>query len=121
MSDSIGVDSNTRSDRHSRAIPAFARRNLNHINIEVAYANPDQQIIIPLEVSLGTTAIQAVKISLIQEKFPGIDLEKTPLGIFSKKITPSCVLRDGDRVEIYRALLADPKARRRKSALNDRS
>ncbi len=86
------------------------------ILVEVAYAKPDKQVILPLQVKPGTQLIEAVKLSGILEQFPEIDLEKSKLGIFSKVSKPDTVLREKDRVEIYRPLIADPKESRRKRA-----
>jgi putative ubiquitin-RnfH superfamily antitoxin RatB of RatAB toxin-antitoxin module len=86
------------------------------ILVEVAYAKPDKQVILPLQVKPGTQLIEAVKLSGILEQFPEIDLEKSKLGIFSKVCKPDTVLREKDRVEIYRPLIADPKESRRKRA-----
>jgi len=84
--------------------------------IEVAYALPEEQIIITLDVDRGTTVEQAVKLSGILEKFTDINLTENKLGIFGKTIKANQVLRDKDRVEIYRLLIADPKESRRKRA-----
>jgi uncharacterized protein len=86
------------------------------IRIEVVYALPYQQAIQPLQLPLGATAEQAIKQSGILDKFPGIDLEKNKIGIFGKSSKLDAVLRDKDRVEIYRPLLADPKEIRRRRA-----
>ena len=86
------------------------------ILIEVAYALPDQQLLISLDVDLGTTAEQAVKLSGLLEKFPDIDITKNKLGIFGKATKVDEILRDKDRVEIYRPLIADPKESRRRRA-----
>jgi putative ubiquitin-RnfH superfamily antitoxin RatB of RatAB toxin-antitoxin module len=86
------------------------------IQVEVAYARPDEQIIIPVEVLEGTTLAQAVALSRIQERFPEIDMSTAKVGIFSKLSKPSAILRAGDRVEIYRPLIADPKAVRKQRA-----
>jgi hypothetical protein len=86
------------------------------IQVEVAYARPDEQIIIPVEVPEGTTLAQAILLSRIQERFPEIDLTTAKVGIFSKLSKPSAILRAGDRVEIYRPLIADPKAVRKQRA-----
>jgi len=90
--------------------------NSEKIFIEVAFALPEEQILIPLDVEQGTTAEQAVKLSGVLEKFSNIDLSKNKLGIFGKAIKADQVLRDKDRVEIYRPLIADPKESRRKRA-----
>jgi putative ubiquitin-RnfH superfamily antitoxin RatB of RatAB toxin-antitoxin module len=64
----------------------------------------------------GSTAEQAVRLSGILDKYPDIDLAKNKLGIFGKLSKADAVLRDRDRVEIYRPLIADPKEVRRKRA-----
>ena len=84
--------------------------------IEVTYALPDEQVLISLDVTQGTTAEQAVKLSGVLDKFPDIDLTKNKLGVFGKVVKVDEVLRDKDRVEIYRPLIADPKESRRKRA-----
>lgn len=86
------------------------------IHVEVAYALPDKQALLPLEVAVGTTAIEAARQSGIIEKFDGIDLDNAKLGIFGKVVAPGQVLTEGDRVEIYRPLIADPKEVRKARA-----
>ena len=86
------------------------------INIEVAYALDSKQALLELQVAEGTTALQAAQQSGITDKFDGIDLENSKLGIFSKVVAPTQVLREGDRVEIYRPLIADPKEVRKARA-----
>lgn len=86
------------------------------IQIEVAYATPQRQQIIPLRVSLGTTVADAIDKSNIKHYFPEIDLEQQKVGIWSKAVKLDHELREGDRIEIYRALIADPKAVRRRRA-----
>ena len=86
------------------------------IHVEVSYALADKQAILGLEVPEGTTALEAAQRSGITEKFEGIDLENAKLGIFAKVISPKQVLREGDRVEIYRPLIADPKEVRKARA-----
>ena len=86
------------------------------ISIEVAYARPDTQVIIPLQVIPGTTVLEAIKLSGIVQKFPEIDLQQNKLGIFSKITKAETVLQEKDRVEIHRTLIADPKESRRARA-----
>ncbi len=86
------------------------------INVEVAYALDNKQALLELQVAQGTTALQAAQQSGITDKFEGIDLENSKLGIFSKVVAPTQVLREGDRVEIYRPLIADPKEVRKARA-----
>jgi len=88
----------------------------NKIPVEVAYALPDKQEIVMLEVLPGTTAREAATLSGIERYFPGLDTATNKLGIFGKAIKDSYVLRAGDRVELYRPLIADPKDSRKKRA-----
>jgi uncharacterized protein len=88
----------------------------SEILVEVAYALPKQQVIIPVKISGGATAEQAVQASGILQKFPEIDLAQNKLGIFGKLTKNDTVLRERDRVEIYRPLIADPKEVRRQRA-----
>ena len=86
------------------------------IRVEVAYARPEVQVIVPLEVAPGTTVEGAVAASRIVERFPEIDLKSNKVGIFGRATKLAAELRDGDRVEIYRPLIADPKAVRKQRA-----
>ncbi len=88
------------------------------ITVEVAYALPHEQKIISLQVEEDCTAHEAVVRSGIVELFPEIDLAHAPMGIFGKAIRDprSQLLKDGQRIEIYRPLIADPKESRRKRA-----
>lgn len=88
-----------------------------NILVEVAYALPDKQKIIPLEVVEGTTAQEAVVISNIAAHFDGLDVHAPlSLGVFGKAVASGYVLRAGDRVEIYRPLKIDPKEVRKRRA-----
>jgi putative ubiquitin-RnfH superfamily antitoxin RatB of RatAB toxin-antitoxin module len=84
--------------------------------VEVAYAKPEAQVIIPIEVEQGTTVQQAIELSGILEQFPEIDLKQNKFGVFGKIAKGDTELRDRDRVEIYRPLIADPKESRRRRA-----
>lgn len=86
------------------------------MQVEVAYALPERQIILSLQLPQGTTLAQAVTASGILQRFPDIELATVKLGIFGKIKKAGEVLRDKDRVEIYRPLIADPKEVRRKRA-----
>jgi len=86
------------------------------LQIEVAYALPQMQLIISTQVEPGTTLEQAIRSSGILEQFPDIDLASNKTGIFGKLAKLDTALRDQDRVEIYRALIADPKESRRQRA-----
>ena len=86
------------------------------IAVEVVYARPDRQVVIPLRVPVGATLAHAIRDSGIESIFPEIDLAKNAIGVFGELAQPSRVLRQGDRVEIYRPLLRDPRQARRKRA-----
>ncbi len=79
----------------------------------VAYALPGQQTILTLEVPPGTTLVAAIRSSGILERYPEVDLARQPAGINGRVRPLTTVLKAGDRAEIYRARLADPKAARR--------
>jgi hypothetical protein len=87
-----------------------------YFRVEVAYATPRKQLIVPVEVPAGTTAIEAIRLSGIEEQFPEIDLASNRMGVFGKLCKPERPLAPGERVEIYRPLKVDPKAVRRERA-----
>ena len=89
---------------------------VDQITIEVCYARPDLQELVELCVDSGTTLKQAIERSGIMDRFPEINLAKNKVGIFGKLKSLQQILRDGDRVEIYRPLIADPKEVRRHRA-----
>lgn len=97
------------------------RSDMPGITVEVAFALPDRQKIVGLSVPTGTTALAAVQLAEMGQYFPDLP-EKTftqaPLGIFGKRLRDpgQHVLQAGDRVEIYRPLLIDPKQARAKRA-----
>ena len=87
------------------------------ITVTVVYANPEQQKSVHLQLDDGTTVEQAIYRSALLEDFTEIDLSTCKVGIFSKQVNLAHRLATGDRVEIYRPLLIDPKqARRRRVA-----
>lgn len=85
------------------------------ITIEVAYGLPQEQALLTLVVPAGTTVREAARLAGLAVRFPAIDIEQAPLGVFGKlcKAPETQRLQDGDRVEIYRPLLIDPKEARR--------
>ncbi|SDH90792.1 RnfH family protein [Nitrosomonas sp. Nm132] len=85
-----------------------------HIEVEVAYALPHRQFIKRFDVPIGTTIEQAITLSGIKDIFTEIDLEIQKSGIFGKLAKLETILQNGDRIEIYRPLLLDPKEKRRK-------
>lgn len=87
------------------------------IQVEVAYARPERQVILPVMLAPGATIEQAIEQSGVLDEFPEIDLGQNKVGIFGKLSKKTAELKAGDRVEIYRPLLADPKeVRRRREA-----
>jgi len=84
--------------------------------VEVAYATPKKQLILVVPFQDAMTAEQAIKESGILQRFPELDIASSSVGIFSKPCKLDTPLREGDRVEIYRPLIADPKEVRRQRA-----
>ena len=90
---------------------------MTNISVEVVYATPDRQELVALELEQGSTVAQAIEHSGLAGKFADFDLDPARVGIFSRKVGLDHVLHDGDRVEIYRPLQADPKEARRQRAM----
>lgn len=86
------------------------------MHVEVAYARPDRQRLVTVDLAAGATARDAVHASGLANEFPEIDVERAPLGVFGCACAGDTVLRAGDRVEIYRPLQVDPKEARRRRA-----
>lgn len=90
---------------------------MDKVNIEVAYALPEEQTLLTVEVPEGEEIKTAIIKSEILELHPELDIETLEVGIFGKLAKMNQVVRDKDRIEIYRPLIADPKeVRRRKAA-----
>lgn len=90
--------------------------NKPNIHVEAVYALPNEQALVRFVAPEGCTIAEALKLSGLLEKYPDIDPEKGKFGIFGKLSKADTVLRDKDRIEIYRPLIADPKEVRRKRA-----
>jgi len=88
------------------------------ISVEVTLAMPERQVLVALEISTGSTIADAIEQSGVPGMFDDFELDPEKVGIFGHKAGMDQVLRDGDRVEIYRPLIADPKEVRRQRALN---
>ena len=86
------------------------------MNIEVVYALPEKAELVSLSMPEGSTVLQAVEASGLLAKHPEIDVKKNKFGIWNKLSKPDSALRDRDRVEIYRPLIADPKEVRKQRA-----
>lgn len=91
------------------------------LQVEVVYALPERQTILAIEVEQGTTVRQAVVASGIRDMHPEIDLDSADFGIWSERVTPDYCVSDGDRIEIYRPLIVDPKLMRRQRARQGKS
>lgn len=89
---------------------------LNSIHIEIAYATEHKQVILDQMIAPGVSPREAVIQSTIEEFFPEIDKQACDIGIFGKAIRPDQKLEQGDRIEIYRPLIADPKEVRKQRA-----
>ncbi len=88
------------------------------VEIEVAYANPEQQVIVTVAMEEGMTVEAAIKASGLLELFPEIALSELKAGIFGAVCKLEQPVSEGDRIEVYRALVHDPKEARRQRALN---
>jgi len=86
------------------------------IRVEVVYALPTEQRLLTIQVPPGTTVAEAIRRSGILNEFPEIDMARTAVGIFGRRVSLEQALRTADRIEIYRPLLADPKNARRARA-----
>ena len=90
--------------------------NAEQIAVEVAYALPDRQLIVPCTVAADATIEEVIRASGILQQFPAIDLANSQVGVFGKLAGLADTLHPGDRVEIYRPLIADPKEVRKRRA-----
>lgn len=86
------------------------------LEVEVAYARRDEQCVLVIEVEQGTPVRDVLLKSSIVESFPEIDVLSCPIGIFGRAVDDNYSLLDGDRIEIYRPLVRDPRDARRELA-----
>ncbi|MEJ2609037.1 MAG: RnfH family protein [Candidatus Thiodiazotropha sp.] len=91
------------------------------MRFEVAFGKMNEQVLLTVESSAPMTAQEAIDKSAILERFPEIDLKVNKIGIFGKAAKLDVVLTEGDRVEIYRPLIADPKEARKKRAVEGKA
>jgi len=84
------------------------------ISVEIVYAQPQRSISKSLQLSAGATLADALAEAASDANFRGVDLVNSPVGIFGKVARRDVALKDGDRIEIYRPLLEEPKLARRK-------
>lgn len=113
-SDELSIEVLGRSDGLSTEV---LKHSGELIQVEVAYARPDKQVLIVVVIEAGATAQDAIHRSGVLTHFPEINLDINKVGIFGKLGKLNAPLRDGDRVEIYRPLVADPKEMRRQRAV----
>ena len=97
-------------------VPELSEQSASLLRLEVVYPLPQQQEIFKLRLPTGSSVQQAIEASGVLKKHPEIDLTKNKVGIFAKLTKLDAPLRDHDRIEIYRPLLADPKEVRRQRA-----
>lgn len=86
------------------------------ITVQVCYALPERQALVTMALDSGATVLDAVRASGLLGRYPEIDLDRNKVGVFAKLVALDTPLRDQDRVEIYRPLIADPKEVRRQRA-----
>jgi len=89
------------------------------MNVGVCYAEADRQVWLRLETPDGSTVEQAIRHSGILKRFPEIDLSQQKVGIFGKLVKLDASVKEGDRIEIYRPIIADPKTVRRRRMDDD--
>jgi len=86
----------------------------SELNVEVCYALPSEQTIVPLTLAQGATMRDAIERSGLMQRFPELDLDRMKVGVFGKVRALDAAVEAGDRVEIYRTLKADPKLARQR-------
>ncbi len=102
------------TDRDAAAVP-------DTIRVEVAFALPDEQQLVELEVSDGATVAEVIDASGIRDAFPQVDFDELKRGIWGRIVGDADRVRAGDRVEIYRPLVVEPREARRQRAAKDPS
>ena len=90
------------------------------MEVEVVYALPDREDAVRLRLAPGATVADAVRASGVLARHPEIDFARSKLGVYGRLVAAETPLADGDRVEVYRPLLLDPKEARRRRALKKR-
>lgn len=101
---------------HQGIIGGMREATAGMIGIEVVCALPDEQALVSLRMPVGTTALEAVSVSGLLERFPQFNADSLRIGIFGQRVRAEQQLTDGDRIELYRSLQADPKQARRRRA-----
>ena len=101
-------------------LPGAPRLSMAVLRVEVVYALPGSEDAVSVELPAGSTAADAVRASGILARHPQIDPRRQSLGIYGRAVAAGAALCDGDRVEIYRPLVVDPREARRRRALTRR-
>jgi putative ubiquitin-RnfH superfamily antitoxin RatB of RatAB toxin-antitoxin module len=91
------------------------------IDVELAMAMPAKQVLIALQVPVGSTVSDVIAASALARRFPDVPVGKLAVGIWGRLVEPNHRVEHGDRVEIYRPLLIDPREARRQLALAGRT
>lgn len=86
------------------------------LRVEIAFATPQRQYLAELQVESGTSVAGAIDVAGVAARFSGVDLAELPVGIWGREVSRDYLLKDGDRIEIYRALLIEPREARRQLA-----
>ena len=89
------------------------------MRVEVVHAEADAQHLVAIDLDDGATVADAIDRSGLRERFPELCIDDEHVGVWNKRVTLATTLRAGDRVEIYRALIADPKQARRQRAADN--
>ena len=89
------------------------------MNVGVCYADSDRQLWLRMDVPEDSSVEDAIRHSGILKRFPEIDLQQQKVGIFGKLVKLDAPVKEGDRIEIYRAIIADPKTVRRRRIAGD--
>ena len=90
------------------------------MRVEVAYAAAERQVLVALDVDEGVTVEAALRQAACHAAFEGLNLSRMPVGVYGKRVDRGRLLRPGDRIELYRPLLIDPKEARRRRAFPSR-
>ena len=87
--------------------------------VEVVFATPREQVLLTVDINSGATVADVIAVSGIATRFPGLVVDRMPVGIWGRQVTADTVVKAGDRVEIYRPLEIDPREARRQRARAD--
>ena len=85
-------------------------------SVEIVLASPERQVLLALDIDAGATVADVIARSGIGSRFPGLDLDEMPVGIWGRPVSRDSLVGQGDRVEVYRPLEIDPREARRQRA-----